>query len=83
MPGIRDVANEILRLPVRIAEPERMLGLVDRLRSPAYAASLGLLFWAQVLGEQTGMDGFTYAGFTLPKFSLEKTVDFFKRLLPG
>ena len=83
LPGIRDVANEILRLPVRIAEPERMLGLVDRLRSPAYAASLGLLYWANVLGEQIGMDSFTYAGFTIPRFSLEKTVDFFKRLLPG
>jgi len=60
-----------------------MLGLVDRLQSPVYATSLGLLYWAQVLGEQTGVDGFSYAGFTLPRFSLEKTVDFFKRLLPG
>ncbi|NOR89253.1 MAG: cell division protein FtsA [Anaerolineales bacterium] len=83
LPGIRDVANEILHLPVRIAEPERMLGLVDRLRSPAYAASLGLLYWAQVLGEESGVEGFSYAGFTLPNFSLEKTVGFFKRLLPG
>jgi cell division protein FtsA len=83
LPGIRDVANEILHLPVRIAEPERMLGLVDRLRSPAFAASLGLLYWAQVLGEESGVGGFTYAGFTLPNFSLEKTVGFFKRLLPG
>ncbi len=83
LPGIRDVANETLHLPVRIAEPERMLGLVDRLRSPAHAASLGLLYWAQVLGEETGVEGFTYAGFTLPNFSFEKTVGFFKRLLPG
>lgn len=46
LPGIRRVASEVLHLPVRTAKPENLLGLVDRLNSPAYSTSVGLLRWA-------------------------------------
>jgi len=35
----------VLGLPVRIAQPENLSGLVDRLNSPAYSTSVGLLRW--------------------------------------
>jgi len=46
LPGIKRIANEVLGLPVRTAGPENLVGLVDRLNSPAYSTSVGLLRWA-------------------------------------
>ena len=47
LPGLREAAHDAFGLPVRIAPPhtERLSGLVDRLGSPAYATSVGLLEW--------------------------------------
>jgi len=83
LPGIRDVASEVLRLPVRLGEVDEPQGLVDQLRSPAFAASLGLLEWARLQEEQSRLTGRGLAGFSLPKFDLARAADFFKRLLPG
>jgi cell division protein FtsA len=43
LPGIREVAAEVLGIPVRIAKPEKITGMADALRSPAYSTSVGLL----------------------------------------
>jgi cell division protein FtsA len=39
----------VLGLPVRTAKPENLVGLVDRLDSPAYSTSVGLLRWAMTM----------------------------------
>jgi len=83
LPGIREVASSVLQLPVRTAQPENLLGLTDGLRSPAYAASLGLLYWAQQFEEADELEGYSYRGLSLPRISLERAAEFFKRLLPG
>lgn len=41
--GIQEVAAEVLRCPVRLAKPERLTGMADTLRNPAYSTSIGLL----------------------------------------
>ena len=46
LPGIKRIASEVVGMPVRTAQPENLLGLVDRLNSPAYSTSVGLLRWA-------------------------------------
>lgn len=51
LPGIRTLASKILGLPVRIAKPEGLIGLVDQLNSPAYSTSVGLLYWAMLMTE--------------------------------
>jgi cell division protein FtsA len=51
LPGIKRVASEVLGMPVRTAQPENLIGLVDRLNSPAYATSVGLLHWALIMHE--------------------------------
>src|SRR5512147_1298891 len=51
LPGIKRVAAEVLGMPVRTAQPENLLGLVDRLNSPAYSTSVGLLRWAVSMHE--------------------------------
>ncbi|MDX2163297.1 MAG: cell division protein FtsA [bacterium] len=43
IPGLRELAQELLGVPVRIAKPERLTGMADALRSPAYSTSVGLL----------------------------------------
>lgn len=45
LPGIKRIASDVLDMPVRVAGPENLLGLVDRLNSPAYSTSVGLLRW--------------------------------------
>ncbi|MGQ9908715.1 MAG: cell division protein FtsA [Candidatus Flexifilum sp.] len=43
LPGMRDLAEQVLDCPVRVARPESLTGMADALRSPAYATSVGLL----------------------------------------
>jgi cell division protein FtsA len=45
LPGIRDLARDVMNLPVRIGEPQNLTGLVDTLQNPAFATSVGLLQW--------------------------------------
>ena len=51
LPGIRDMAANILNMPVRIAKPEKMVGLTDQISSPAFATSVGLLNWGILFSE--------------------------------
>jgi len=50
--GIKRVASNVLGMPVRTAQPENLLGLVDRLNSPAYSTGVGLLRWALTMHDQ-------------------------------
>jgi cell division protein FtsA len=52
LPGMNRIAGDVLKMPVRIAQPENLLGLVDRLNSPAYATSVGLLRWMLAMHDQ-------------------------------
>ena len=51
LPGIRTVASTVLGVPVRIAGPENLIGMTDKLDSPAYSTSVGLLRWAMLMNE--------------------------------
>jgi cell division protein FtsA len=51
LPGIRTLTSRVLGLPVRIAQPENLIGMVDKLNSPAYSTSVGLLRWAVLMNE--------------------------------
>jgi len=57
LPGIKRIASEVLGLPVRTAEPKNLVGLVDRLNSPAYSTSVGLLRWALTMHAHTMTPG--------------------------
>ena len=52
LPGIRQLASKVMGMPVRTAGPEGLTGLVDKLNSPAYATSVGLLHWAATMQAQ-------------------------------
>jgi cell division protein FtsA len=83
LPGIRSVASDALELPVRVAGPENLRGLVDQLHSPAYSASIGLLHWARLQEEQAALEGHGARGLALPKLDFTRAADFLRRLLPG
>jgi cell division protein FtsA len=51
LPGMKALGREILGMPVRIAIPENLIGLVDKIHSPAFSTSVGLLRWAAELAE--------------------------------
>jgi cell division protein FtsA len=44
--GFRDLAVQLLQLPVRVGAPHDLQGLTDTLDSPAYATAVGVLRWA-------------------------------------
>ena len=45
LPGIAELGSEITRLPVRVGTPLNLYGVSDVLNDPAYATSVGLLYW--------------------------------------
>jgi cell division protein FtsA len=51
LPGIKRIASEVMGMPVRTAQPDNLTGLVDKLGSPAYSTSVGLLRWAATMRE--------------------------------
>jgi cell division protein FtsA len=51
LPGIRDLASQVLGLPVQLAQPQNLSGMVDKLDSPAFSTSVGLLSWASMMSE--------------------------------
>ncbi|PJF28854.1 MAG: hypothetical protein CUN52_11360, partial [Phototrophicales bacterium] len=77
--GIREVATRVLGMPVRIAKPERLTGMADALRNPAYSTSVGLLR----LGLEMDTMVETVSSSDAPGFKLRRLLGgLFSRLLP-
>ncbi len=85
LPGIQHVARDVLGMPVRTAQPEQLVGLVDRLNSPAYSTSVGLLQWALTMQEHElalGKPRKPRRSKGEKSVNLDGVKDWFKRLLP-
>jgi cell division protein FtsA len=85
LPGIRQLASQVLGVPVRTAGPEKLVGLVDQLKSPAFSTGFGLLNWAAALTEED-MSLNRSGGRRLSRkdisMNLDPVKDWLKRLLP-
>lgn len=86
LPGIKAVASSVLGVPVRIAKPENLVGMADRLGSPAFSTSVGLLRWAMLMSEVAPQGS---GGRRRPRnqnqgggLDLENLKSWLKRLLP-
>ncbi len=86
LPGMRQLAANVLNMPVRVARPENLIGLVDQLQSPAYSTSVGLLKWSELMTQPSyaltrprkpKSSGFKPAG-----LDLNKVKAWMERLLP-
>ncbi len=81
MPGVLDVAREILHLPVQIGFPTNYEGVVDKIEDPSYATVIGLVVWgSRFQGDQYRLK------LDLKNFSVEKMTqgvkNWFRSLLP-
>lgn len=79
---LNQVGKDVLRMPVRIAKPLEVGGLVDEITSPAYATSVGLIKYGQRVST-----GAPRISLSLPRgrsFSefLKKLTGWFRSLLP-
>ncbi|MBI2854403.1 MAG: cell division protein FtsA [Chloroflexi bacterium] len=45
VPGLQELAQETLRIPVRIGLPSGVYGITDVLNHPSYSTGVGLLLW--------------------------------------
>lgn len=81
LPGVREVAEGVLRMPVRVAQPEKLTGMADSLRNPAYSTSVGLLrLGLQMDSVRTPAPD---SNGSVPGVNIGKALGgFFKRLLP-
>ncbi|MDP2671559.1 MAG: cell division protein FtsA [bacterium] len=72
--GVAGVGKEVLRMPVRIAQPTGVTGLVDEISTPAYAATVGLLLYGERLGASS-------SGVSVPLMRGASILDGAKKLL--
>lgn len=86
LPGIRTLASRVLGMPVRLARPENLVGLVDQLNSPSFSTSVGLLKWAELMEETMGpaqpRNRKSGGSHTLPVVNWEEVKKWLTRLLP-
>jgi len=86
LPGFRTIASQILGVPVRLAKPENLLGMVDQLDSPAFSTSVGLLKWAtlfsEVASQQVSSRRLSPANPSTVNPTLQKIWGFIRRMLP-
>ena len=85
LPGIRTVASHVIGVPVRIAGPENLVGMTDRLELPAFSTSVGLLRWATLMSEVASPQGERRRSRTRAQSSSmdwENLKNWLKRLLP-
>jgi cell division protein FtsA len=78
--GLKDLAERLLRLPVRVGTPHDLQGLTDVLESPAYATAVGLLLWGTRRAQTTDPDSH---GPRPPSIFWQKVRNWFRAFLPG
>jgi cell division protein FtsA len=87
LPGIKTVAGDVLRLPVRVAQPENISGVADTLKNPAYSTSVGLLKLGLIMDLEDDRRKAIRHGRDHTQGPVARVVNFFKgmieRLLPG
>jgi cell division protein FtsA len=85
LPGIKSVAGRVLGVPVRIAQPQGLVGMTDRLDSPAFSTSVGLIKWAMLMSELAPAEARRRKQPRTPEgggLDLENVKNWLKRLLP-
>lgn len=84
--GAAEAAKRMLSMPVRIASPSQMSGLIDEIENPSFTTALGLVIYA---GRQEEVSGLPF-GFPLPKLPFKlplkngfnKVIEILKSFLP-
>jgi cell division protein FtsA len=78
--GVADLARDVLQMPVRVASPQGVGGLMDQLNSPAFSTPLGLLLWG---ARHAGMEPIGASTRSPVSSSLSRAGSWFRNLFPG
>jgi len=78
--GLRDLAQQVLQMPVRLGTPHDLQGLTDVLESPAYATAVGLLLWGRRHSPATEPPPRRPRA---PNVAWQRIRDWFRAFLPG
>jgi cell division protein FtsA len=82
LPGIRTIASRVLGLPVRLGQPQNLIGMTDKLHAPAFSTSVGLLHWAVMMTEIGQEVAPRRRSSSAGGLDWEKIKEFLRRLLP-
>ncbi len=81
LPGYKELAARILNIPIRLAQPEKITGIADTLKNPAYSTSVGLLRLG--LEMEPMVESEADHNMSLPVSGLGRRMnDFLRRFLP-
>ena len=84
--NLRLAASDVLNLPARVAAPEDLRGLVDTIKGPQFATSVGLLKWSarETLAAARAPNRSRKPGKSSKTMDdgMNKMSDWFRRLLP-
>lgn len=84
--GAEEVFKDVLRVPVRVAKPEGVSGLIEEIDSPAYAGSVGAVIYAAHTDEGggVGLGMPSLGGFSLDRIgdTIKEGVDWIKSFNP-
>ena len=84
--GITDAAKRMLAMPVRVAIPQNIKGIIDEVQSPSFSTAIGLAIYGGTLEIESSLP----FGFSLPQFSgmkfdnkiFSRVFSFIKSFLP-
>ncbi len=81
--GVKEVAAQVMGMPVRLAKPERLTGMADVLRNPSYSTSVGLLRLGLEMDSGASVSAGSVNGQAGAGVKIGQLLgSFFKRLLP-
>lgn len=84
--GVTDAAKRMLAMPVRIAIPANLKGIIDEIQNPAFSTAIGLAIYGGTIETQSSLP----FGFSIPQMHgikidnkiFSKVVSFIKSFLP-
>jgi cell division protein FtsA len=79
---LANVGKEVLRMPVRVADPKGVSGLIDEISSPSYAASVGILLYGNKVSGVAGKTGFTLSRGGTALSAVRKLFSWIRSFLP-
>jgi cell division protein FtsA len=78
--GVAELARDVLEMPVRVATPQGVGGLMDQLANPAFSTSLGLLLWG---ARQAGAEPIGLATRSPVSAGMGRFASWIRNLFPG